>query len=130
MTKETWLRIATVEDLDLYLASSQSAEPHRTHARANIRVYPMTEQANICGEWPTVKIDLIPDEVTFYMPIMVGHILLAKAVIQRVDQILGIDQTKPHKAVGQHELYELLSNVETIFYGSQVIGPDILLPFH
>lgn len=121
--------IATVSDLDVYLSDSVLAERYATNAGSQMFIHRMKNQSQISNpERPLAKLNLKSEGENVFMPIAVGHVKLISDLLIKFEEILDIDPRHRHKITGRKQLMEMLGQIETVFHGSQVIGPEILLP--
>lgn len=126
---EKQLHIATIKDIDVYFSASPISERFITKEGAHIIVSSL-EQQNLLRdrERPLVKATTIADSSEIFIPIHVGYVDLANSLLLRVDEVLTTNTNKPHKMLGLKAKLAMLADIETVFYGSEVIGPEILLP--
>jgi hypothetical protein len=130
---EKQLQIETVKDVDVYFSSSPIAERFTTKEGDLLSVYPLREQSWLRDkDHPLIKAiavaETVSDSTDLYLPIHLGYIELSHTLLERVDEILSTDTTKPHKMIGLKAKLAMLADIETVFYGSRVVGPEILLP--
>ncbi len=129
MSEKKRIIIATVRDLDVFFSNSVLAERHVTHHGAQMSVARSSEQASLQDiERPMAKVTLLLENENAFIPLPVSYAATAMSLLLEFEKIMDIDTTKKHAITGRKELLALLAGMETVFYGSEVVGPDILLP--